>query len=344
MGTVPDCFENGAGLVTRTNYDVFYKYTIVNGELTKPVPFFVAEVNVAPGHLGGGLATLPDGNILWSPGDCTFFGIDGHYAPQIDSEWCGKIHMINTDKVGKYRTVAKGVRNCQQIRLCKQSNNSVSIQKGKKKNEKGGKKSKRVLSEFDVAFMDIGGVTAEEVNVIKLKNLFAKKSMPNFGWGRNQQDGKAREGTFYINPGMGGVLGTEPPCNSDAPLNEKGYVQPWIQFERSDTDLFYAITSLALPSKNVKTVKLMWTEFNTGIVMGTPYEKTKNGGPVTSFKYKLFDTKGKELTSLNDLVQEKLGEVGYYRGDPRLFHYPDGSPGLFMERTGVFYKLTEIDL
>ena len=47
---------------------------------------------------------------------------------------------------------------------------------------------------------------------------------------------------------------------------------------------------------------------------------------------------------LNDLVREELGDVSYFRGDPRLFHYPDGQAGVFIERTGVFYKLTEIEL
>lgn len=47
---------------------------------------------------------------------------------------------------------------------------------------------------------------------------------------------------------------------------------------------------------------------------------------------------------MNHFVQVELGDVGFYRGDSRLFHYPDGSPGCFMERTGVFYKLTEISI
>lgn len=65
VGTVPQCFQNGAGLETLTTYDVFYKFKVVNGALTNPEPFFTAEVHVNPGHLGGGIATLPDGNILW---------------------------------------------------------------------------------------------------------------------------------------------------------------------------------------------------------------------------------------------------------------------------------------
>mmetsp|Transcript_11543 Transcript_11543/g.16029 ORF Transcript_11543/g.16029 Transcript_11543/m.16029 type:complete len:87 (-) Transcript_11543:36-296(-) len=68
-------------------------------------------------------------------------------------------------------------------------------------------------------------------------------------------------------------------------------------------------------------------------------------GPATSYKYRLYDTSGNELTgALNDLVKEELGEVGYYRGDPRLFHFPDGQAGVFIERTGCFYSLAEIEV
>ena len=149
IGVIPDCSQGGAGLTTFTGYDVFYKYTFKNGKLKDSVPFFVAEVHVHPGHLGGGIATLPDGNIIWSPGDCVLFGFEGHHAPQLDDEWCGKIHLIETEKVGKYTTVAKGVRNSQQMRVFKKKNNKKATAKDEKKTNK-----------IAVAFMDIGGVTA----------------------------------------------------------------------------------------------------------------------------------------------------------------------------------------
>lgn len=331
-GMLPACVNNFGGADTFVAYDVFYKYTTQNsGELSNPVPFFTAETTVVPGHLGGGIATLPDGNILWSPGDCTVFGMDGLYAPQMNSQWCGKIHLIDTSKTGMHTMVLKGVRNSQQMRVYNKYSKEKAIV-GDKKNTK----------KFKVAFMDIGGVTAEEVNVIKLKDVLKEKAH-NFGWGRNMKDGKAREGTFYISAGIGGVL-AEPLCTADAPIDEPGYIQPWIQFGRTATDFFYGISSLAIPSKGVDTVNLMWTEFNTGIIMGTPFEKNDNAGPEPSFKYRLFYSNSTEISSMNHFVQVELGDVGFYRGDSRLFHYPDGSPGCFMERTGVFYKLTEIPI
>jgi len=337
-GTLPDCYDVVGGLTCLTIYDVFYKYTFKNGALTDPKPFFVAEFAVNPGHQGGGITTMSNGNILYSTGDCTTFGLDGRYAPQLDDEWCGKIHVLYPKKRGKYNTVAKGVRNPQQMRLYKETN--------KKRPKKGGKKFK--AGKWRLAFMDIGGVTAEEVNSFNLgKLLQTKNGLTNFGWGRSIKDGKAREGVFYIENGIGGVLGNQPACMMNAEIGEEGYVQPWIQFGRSETEALYAISSLAIPSAS-DDVKLLWTELNTGILMGTPassQDPDEYTGPATAYKYKLFDSDGTtELDAFNDLVQKELGDVGYYRGDARLFHYPDGSVGVFIERTGVFYKLTQVSL
>eukprot|EP00956_Cyclotella_meneghiniana_P013155 scaffold18839_cov61-Cyclotella_meneghiniana.AAC.1 len=69
-GTIPACFDSGGGAVTLLNYNVFIVYEIDgtnNGALINPIAFFVAEVNVSPGHMGGGIATMPDGSILYGP-------------------------------------------------------------------------------------------------------------------------------------------------------------------------------------------------------------------------------------------------------------------------------------
>ena len=83
--------------------------------------------------------------------------------------------------------------------------------------------------------------------------------------------------------------------------------------------------------------------------MGTTehFDKVSYDGPATAYKIRLYDEGGNYLErGMNDLVSEVLGEAaeGYFRGDPRLFHYPDGSAGVFIERTGTFYKLTEIEI
>ena len=117
--------------------------------------------------------------------------------------------------------------------------------------------------------MDIGGVTAEEVNAKSLDAILDTKEIENFGWGRSIKDGKAREGTFYLSPGSPGSFGPHPPCEEDAPIPEEGYEQPWIQFGRTATDYFYAISSFVVASTSFTNLALIWTEFNTGLVLGT---------------------------------------------------------------------------
>ena len=317
-------------LSSETIYNVFCKYTIAeDGSWSSPVPFFSLEQQLTPGHLGGGIVTLDDGKVLWGVGDCLPYGSDGRYAAQIDSEHCGKILLIDPS-TSTHEVVAKGVRNSQQFRMINRKD----------------KKPELMDSKDILVFTDIGGVTAEEVNAVSLEDLLDTSSIENFGWGRNLDDGKAREGTFYVGPGVMGVLGTEPPCEGDAPIKESGYEQPWIQFGRTATDFFYAISSFAVAYPSFDRLELIWTEFNTGMILGTTkrfYSGKKYYGPVKGFKIKLYDSEGNYLENgLNDLVKEVLGEVGYYRGDPRMFHYPDGSAGVFIERTGTFYKLTEI--
>ena len=57
------------------------------------------------------------------------------------------------------------------------------------------------------------------------------------------------------------------------------------------------------------------------------------------------DEEGRELIGgANALVAEDLSLQNPERGDARLFTYPNGDSGLFIERTGAFYKLEEIDL
>lgn len=256
------------------------------------------------------------------------FGTNGHAAPQIDSETCGKILSIDPENPGSYEVVAKGVRNSQQMRLVETMPYPLSL----------------VVSNKHLVFMDIGGVTAEEVNSMPLSDISSK--ITNFGWGVNEDDGIAREGTFSVTTGNMGILGTEPPCDGDREIGESGFAQPWIQFGRTAEDFFYAISSFAVACRMDK-LKLIWSEFNTGLIMGTTEEfcPDKYGGPSKAYKIKLYDDEGNYLEGgLNDLVMEELGEVGYYRGDPRLFHYPDGTAGAFIERTGVFYKLTEIEI
>ena len=115
-GIIPECFDAGGGLTTFVAYDAFYKFNIVNGQLVHPESFFVTESAILLGHLGSGIITV-DSKVLWSPGDCTSFVVDGASAPHLDHEHCGKILSIDPNSIGVYDIVIKGVRNPQQMRV-----------------------------------------------------------------------------------------------------------------------------------------------------------------------------------------------------------------------------------
>jgi len=359
MGVLPPCVDNFPGFPCFTIYNVFYKFTIdKSGQLANnPTPFFVVENQMSPGHLGGGAVAVEGGKILWSTGDCLFFGFDGNYAPQMDDQSCGKILLIDSTEVGSFEIAAKGVRNSQQMSVIEgpmevgvTTLRKLKKKKGIKGKKKGGQTStnpptgQTSTNPHTLVFMDIGGVTAEEVNAVSMEDILDTSTIENFGWGRNQIDGKTREGTFYVAPGTGGVLGGNPACESPISSPEEGYTLPWIQFGRTPEDFYYGISSFVISDKSFDKLKLVWTEFNTGHVLGTT-ESYNSVKPSKGYKIKLFDADMAPLDmGFNDLVKKELGEVGFYRGDPRLFHYPDGTAGVFIERTGAFYKITEIEI
>ena len=101
--------------------------------------------------------------MLWAIGDCISYGLNGLYAPQDDDvAVCGKILLLDPTNPGYHRVVAKGVRNSQQMNI--EGNN--------------------------VVFTDIGGVTAEEVNIVSLTALLDSAVIENFGWGMVEDETK----------------------------------------------------------------------------------------------------------------------------------------------------------
>ena len=48
-----------------------------------------------------------------------------------------------------------------------------------------------------------------------------------------------------------------------------GFVKPWIKVGRSETDFYYAISIFVISLKSFDKLKLVWSEFNTGYVLGT---------------------------------------------------------------------------
>mmetsp|Transcript_11071 Transcript_11071/g.18472 ORF Transcript_11071/g.18472 Transcript_11071/m.18472 type:complete len:121 (-) Transcript_11071:127-489(-) len=109
---------------------------------------------------------------------------------------------------------------------------------------------------------------------------------------------------------------------------------------------FFAISSALVSSKSFDTIKVAATEFNSGIFVAG-FEEF-DGSTIEAFLVKIYKDDGAgglmELKNgFNDLVMESLNvDRESARGDPRFFRYPDGTAGVLIERTGVFYKLEEI--
>ena len=53
----------------------------------------------------------------------------------------------------------------------------------------------------DLVFMDMGAVTAEEVNVVPLADLLDLSVVENFGWGT---DGQTKDGEAFAREGEAG--------------------------------------------------------------------------------------------------------------------------------------------
>ena len=103
-------------------------------------------------------------------GDCLPFGFNGLSASQAMDNACGKMLLLDPAVPGSSAIVAKGVRNSQQMNI----------------------------EGTDLVFMDIGGVVAEEVNVVPLADLLDTSVVENFGWG---MDGRTKDGTEYAREG-----------------------------------------------------------------------------------------------------------------------------------------------
>jgi len=97
------------------------------------------------------MLTLDNGKILFFTGDGIPFGSDGRASAQDDSSHLGKILLI--DPVTKtFEVAAKGLRNPQHAEFVDSDNACI-------------------------AFMEIGGVTAEEINVVKVSDLLDTRKL-----------------------------------------------------------------------------------------------------------------------------------------------------------------------
>jgi len=287
-------------LSPRTDSDkwqVLYRYTFDGVSLASPQAIIALQVR-STGHTGGGLLVLDDGTLLATTGDNGDAFEDGRQYPQDPLNHLGKILRI--DPFDQTATVvALGVRNVQRLFL--DPNNG----------------------DPRLEFIDIGGSIAEELNTISLFDLLAPATLPNFGWGRNAADQRAREGTFYIDQG-GATVGT-------APQPEPGFLQPVAQFGREGATLVGASGPIggSIPSFS------QLTSLFSDLVSGRLYGTTAGGSTSqqTVYEVSIVDASGQQIT---------LAGVAGGRPDPRMFLFPDGTAGVLLEKTGDFFRVTEL--
>ena len=295
----------------RDQYQVLYKYDYNNGELSNPEAILALGNQGGPNHAGGGMDLTPDGRILYTTGDNLPFGMDGRKAPQDDSSHVGKLLIIDPD-TASVTVAVKGLRNVQHIQ--------------------------KTAQPAGIAFADIGGVTAEEVNFISWSDLLDTSEIENFGWGNadpNDLNG-GREGTYKITEGLPLVLGVAPASCIEAPQPEPGFRQPLAQYGRPvfSTFTFVAASGPVISNKSFKNISMVFGDLPSGELYGTTAK---------------IDGRDEELFELN-VVDEDLAPLpnglfdlaGGGRVDPRFFIFPDGTAGVLLEATGNFYRLTEV--
>lgn len=284
------------------SYQVIYRYARApDGTLSNPVALASFEAGID--HSGGALLGLPDGDVLFATGDNLPFGLDGLAAPQDVTSHVGSIlHIDGT--TGTAEVVAKGVRNVQRMTWADAGRTTV-------------------------AFSDLGGVVAEEVNTIPLADLLDTTEVENFGWGRNA-DGNAREGTFYIDTGAPFTSGA-PAALGAAPLGELGFEQPYAEWGREEA-ASAAISGPVFSPISFDTITALFGDLGSGQLMAT--KTVPDAGAAEVFGVNVVDATG-AATSLFDLG-------GTLRADIRFFNFPDMTAGVLLERAGTAYRLTQV--
>ncbi|AMY12508.1 hypothetical protein LuPra_05784 [Luteitalea pratensis] len=173
-----------------------------------------------------------------------------------------------------------------------------------------------------LTFVDPGGWISEEVNGARLTDFSSSASL-DFGWGRHPVDGKAREGTYDIDR-----LGNSA---AQLPDDEPGFVQPIAQVGRATGERI-AVSGPVPGGPSFSRITLLFGDLVSGRVFATT-------GPMTARRQAVLevgvvDAEGKD-TTLKALA-------GNARPDPRFFTFPDGTAGVLLEKTGEFFRVTEL--
>lgn len=277
-------------------WHVLCEFAFDGKTLSKPRPIVALQVR-SDGHTGGGMAVLADGALLFATADNGDAGEDGRAYPQDAGNHLGKILRIDPSN-GTTRVVALGVRNPQRLDL--------GVREG----------------EMYVDFADMGGSVSEELNSIRLTDLLQAGRINNFGWGRNA-DGRAREGSFYIDA-AGKATGRVPEAG------EQGFLLPVAEVGRGARPAFALSGSVAPPTAS--GVSMLAADLVSGDMFAVAASRQSRAQPMTTVE--LRNTGG--TVTLRQLA-------GKERPDSRMFYFPDGAPGVLVEKTGEFFRLiTEV--
>lgn len=288
-------------------WHVLYEFAFDGKALTNPRPIVALQVR-SDGHTGGGMTVLADGSVLFATADNGDAGEDGRAYPQDAGNHLGKILRIDPSN-GTTRVVALGVRNPQRLDL--------GVREG----------------EMYVDFADMGGSVSEELNSIRLTDLLQAGRINNFGWGRNA-DGRAREGSFYIDAG-GKATGRVPESG------EPGFLAPVAEVGRGARAGF-GLSGVASPP-SPSGVSMLAADLVSGDLFGL-------AGPRGARRQALTNVELRSSSVLSAVAQAKandasgrtsLGQLAKNeRPDPRFFSFPDGAAGVLLEKTGDFFRLT----
>ena len=175
--------------------------------------------------------------------------------------------------------------------------------------------------EMYVDFADMGGSVSEELNSIRLTDLLQAGRINNLGWGRNA-DGRAREGSFYVDAGgkaTGRVLDS----------GEQGFLAPVGEVGRGARSGF-GLSGVVSPPPS-SGVSMLAADLVSGDLFALAGPRGARIQALTSVE--LRDASGR--TSLHQLAKNE-------RPDPRFFYFPDGTPGVLVEKTGEFFRLTPV--
>ena len=115
-----------------------------------------------------------------------------------------------------------------------------------------------------------------------------------------------------------------------APSPESGFVQPIAQFGREGAALI-GVSGPVSGSPSFTTIRALFGDLPSGSVYAVTGPLSQAGQPV--FTVNLVDSNLQSVT---------LTGLAGGRPDPRFFMFPDGTAGVLLERTGAFYRLTEV--